>query len=234
MTSVLYDNLGINKDILLDLPFREGVGVITNDVAKPHHPVTLVGAPTWTARPSGLMGLTLDGLTEYLQCLAAQCADLDFTNGDYSLGGWIDWTVLEFSQIIMGRYQLDSNGWELYLYNDGATNLLTLRHHHSAGASVRSACYSEGWTPGTPWFYGISRSGDTAFHYRNGEPLETTHSVGGLIDPETCNQDLVIGVRTTKDANFFKGWRWRPRVWGRAVPANQWKTMYDFEKGWFA
>ncbi len=78
--TVLYDNLGINREILLDLPFREGTGVITHDVAKPHHPITLVNTPTWTTLDSGFQVLTLNGTNEYLQCLAASCADLDFTD----------------------------------------------------------------------------------------------------------------------------------------------------------
>ena len=32
-----YDKISLNEDILLDLPFSEGVGVITHDQAKPHH-----------------------------------------------------------------------------------------------------------------------------------------------------------------------------------------------------
>ena len=233
MTVALYDKLGINEDIILDLPFREGVGAITRDVAKPHHPVTLVGAPTWNSLGTGLMTLTLDGLTQYLQCLAGQSADLDFTSEDYSLGGWINWTVLEYSQIVIGRYFLDNNGWELYLTQADSVYYLTLRHHHAAGASVRTACYSVGWTPGTPWLFGVSRSGNTAIHYRNGVAVETTHSEGGLIDPEPCVQDLVIGARFTKDANFFKSMKWRHRAWLRALPADDWRAIYEIEKGWF-
>ena len=85
-----YDNLEINHQILLDLPFREGIRIITHDVAKPrHHDVDLVNTPTWESLVSGLGVIDLNGTTEYLQLLAADCADLDFTAGDYSLGVWV-------------------------------------------------------------------------------------------------------------------------------------------------
>ena len=230
--TVLYDSRDIYKEILLDLPFREGIGIITQDVAKPHHPVTLVNTPTWTALDSGLMTLNLNGTNEYLQCVGASCTDLDFTSGDYSLGGWLNWTVNEFSQIVIARYELSVSGWELYLTQAGALNYLTIRHHHAAGATTRTAAFSLGWTPGTPFFFGMSRSGASAQFYRNGVAVATTSDV--LIDPETSAEDLVIGTRYTKDANFFKNMLWRPRLWPKALTALDWRALYELEHGWFA
>ncbi|GAG70812.1 unnamed protein product, partial [marine sediment metagenome] len=43
-----YDKISPNHQILLDLPFREGAGLITHDVAKPHHIADMTGhAPSW-------------------------------------------------------------------------------------------------------------------------------------------------------------------------------------------
>ena len=69
--SVHYDALAINRNIVLDLPLREGIGIITQDLAKPHHPITLHNTPAWTILDSHLGLLTLDGAAEYLRCLAA-------------------------------------------------------------------------------------------------------------------------------------------------------------------
>jgi len=151
--AILYDNLGYNRRMLLDLPFREGIGVITQDVAKPHHPVTLVGAPAWGALVSGKMALTLGGLGsgDYGQILNADSADLGFTSGDFSVGGWINWTVNEFSQIVIARYELSVGGWEVYLTQAAGLHYLTLRLHHAAGLTTRTAAYSLGWTPGL-WY----------------------------------------------------------------------------------
>ena len=223
--AILYDNLGYNRRMLLDLPFREGIGLITQDVAKPHHVIDMVNTPTWAALDSGKMAINLNGTNEYLECQGAVCTDLDFTSGDFSIGGWINWTINEFSQIIIARYELSVSGWEVYLTNAGALNYLTLRHHHAAGATTRTAAYSLGWTPDTLWHFGISRIGDVAYFYRNGEPVENPDP-DVLIDPETSSEDLVIGVRYSKNANFYKGPFPRLIVADEALSANDWRAMY--------
>lgn len=230
-----YDKIAEHSGILLDLPFYEGIGSITRDQAKPHHQdVDLVNAPTWETITSGLGVLTFDGATEYLELDNADCLDFDFIGGDYSLACWFNWGLGVDSQIVIGRYQLDVSGWELYLYNS-PNYYLTLRHHHAGtlvGGNPRSGCYSSGWTPGIWWFMGLSRTGGgEALMYRNGIALSMT--TGGLVDPETCAQDLVIGVRYTKNQNYFKGSMWRPRIWNRALAASEWLRIFNAERDWF-
>lgn len=230
--TILYDSIGYNQGILLDLPLREGIGIVTMDVAKPHHVVNLINAPTWTALPSGLMTLNSDGLTEYMECAGAISADLNFMAGDYSIGGWFNWAdSVHDSQILIGRYEVSVSGWEVYLTEVGALRYLTLRHHHAAGATLRTAAFSLGWTYGTNWHFGISRIGTTCYMYRNGQPIATTSDV--LIDPETCAQDLVIGVRYTKDSNYFKNMRGRIIVSGKGLTAQDWLNMYKHQARWY-
>lgn len=226
--TVHYDDLDINRDIRLDLPLREGIGTITQDVAKPHHPIALINTPAWTTLDSHLGVLTLDGATEYLQGLNADITDLEPTSGDYSVGGWIYIQSGDDSQIMIGRYEVNVGGWELYHY----TNLLmTLRHHHAGGVALRSAVYSGGWAYNTWYFIGISRSGTLAPHYRNGVALTMT---GALEDPEATNSDLVIGARYSKNDNFHKGMHWRWRYWGdRALTQADWARIYERELRWF-
>jgi len=228
-----YDKLDTNVDILLDLPFREGVGAVTADLAKPHHPVALKNTPTWEQLESLVGVITFDGAAEYLDCAAASAADLDFTSGDYSIGCWLKWSSEDESQIVIGRYVVDTSGWENYLYEGDTTRLLTTRHHHAAGDAVRTACYSGGWTQDVWWFLGISRSGSSVTHYRNGEALSMSCSAGGIVDPESNSSDLVVGVRTTKDDNYFNGSMYRMRVWSRAIELAEWARIYDHEKHWF-
>ena len=222
----------------MDLPFYEAAGAITRDQAKPHHQdVTLINTPTWETIASGLCVITLDSVThEYLELDTAACVDLDFQGGDYSVCVWFNWTDTMTSQNIMGRWATDISGWEVYLYAGlGGQNYLTLRHHHAGtlvGANPRSACYSTDWTPGTWHFMSISRTGGAeAIHYRNGEAL--TVVTGGLVDPETCNQDLTMGVRYTKNADYYKGKLWRPRAWARALTAAEWALIFEKERDWF-
>jgi hypothetical protein len=233
-----YDNLSVNHQILLDLPFYEGTGTVTRDQAKPHHQdVDLVLTPPWGSVALSDIGvISFDGTThEYLELAGANCADLNFTTGDYSIGAWFTWgDGTDDDQTVIGRYVDSTNGWELYLSDNGTTDrYLTMRHHHAAGAAVRTACYSEDWDYDTWWFVGISRSGIAAQHYRNGAAIATTCSIGGLEDPETCAADLVIGIRSTKDANHLYGSQWRPRIWDRALSASEWLQIFESERHWF-
>ncbi len=229
--TVLYDNLDFNKRILLDLPFREGVGIVTQDVAKPHHPITMHDTPTWTSTDSGLEVIDLNGTSEYLQCLSASCTDLDFTTGDYSLGGWFYFeSGLADDLTPMSRFLVNNNGWELYHY---ANLILTLRHHHAAGASVRTGAYSRGWAFDKWWFMGVSREGASAQFYRGDtDGFTALLTTGTLIDPETCAQNLLIGTDTTGD-NDYNGMLWRPRIWDIALTKEDWRTIHKLEKGWF-
>jgi len=236
-----YDNLAINHQILLDLPFREGSGAITRDVAKPHHQdVDLINTPTWESLISGLGVIDLNGVNEYLQLLAASCADLDFTSEDYSLGGWVYFRAGgAVDKTPIGRFLVDNNGWELYHY--AANEILTLRHHHSlsippGGANPRTGAYSGGWAFGKWWFMGVSRSGASAQFYRGDASglvaLPTTITTGGLIDPEACGQNLYIGNDPT-NTNLHTGKLWRPRVWGRALTWSDWMHIFNMAGHWF-
>jgi len=233
-----YDKLTENNGIAMDLPFYEATGAVTRDQAKPHHyDVTLVNTPTWETIASGLCVITFANLTHhYLELASAACVDLDFQGGGYSLGCWFNWQSTATSLNVMGRWATDISGWEVYLFAGGAgQNYLTLRHHHAGtlvGGNPRSACYSTGWTESTWWFMGISRTGGAeAIHYRNGQPVTVVTS--GLVDPETCNQDLTMGVRYTKNADYFKGSLWRPRAWNRALTAADWEIIFEKERDWF-
>ena len=232
-----YDNIPENEDMLLDLPFYEGVGTVTRDQAKPHHQnVLLVNTPAWAAVPGGLGIIAFDNTAhDYLELANAACVDLDFIAGDYSLGCWFNWGDTGTSLNIMGRYELNIGGWELYLFGAAGINYLTLRHHHAGtlvGGNPRSACYSTAWLPNKWWFIGISRTGGgEAQHYRNGIPV--TMFTGGLADPETSGSDLVVGARYSKDTDFFLGGKWRPRIWDRALSALEWMNLFEKERAWF-
>ena len=242
-----YDKIEEYDGILLDLPFYEGLGAITRDQAKPHHQdVKLINSPLWDRTEfgdeafglgyglgfnsrGGPSVLTLNGANEYLELGNADCVDLDFIASDYSVGIWMKWTTGVDSQIVIGRYQVDVSGWEIYLYS--SPNLyLTQRHHHAGGAAVRSGCYSGPWAKDVWHFLGISRTGASSIHYQNGVPLVVT---GALEDPETCARDLVIGIRFSKDANWFKGSLWRPRIWDRALPVEDWLAIFEAERDFF-
>lgn len=276
-----YDKIPENDQILLDLPFYEGAGLITRDQAKPHHQDVDLNTPgggslTWDRKQFGdgpfdlgfglgfdqsdigafslgfnnafhsgeglgcllfaaVGGGAVDGV--YLDIAAADCADLDFTTGDYSVGCWINWdSTGGWSEIIIGRYGVDLDGWELYLDISGGLNTVSQRHHHgSIGGNTNSNCYSTGWTPGVWAFLGVSRIGGDLYpvHYRNGVALAMVYEASGMLDPDTCNRDLTIGCRYTKDANWLRGPMWRPRVWDRPLSAAEWVNIFEIERNYF-
>ena len=263
-----YDKIAEHEiGLLLDLPLSEGDGIVVRDQAKPHHQSVDINLPgggsyNWVRALTenenafdnsfdwgfdakigiGCLEFVVigngagDGI--YLALTAVESADLDFVAGDYSFGVWVNITDTSHSQIIIGRYALDSKGWEIYWTSVGGVRYISQRHHHAATlvppitGNPRSGCYSVGWTEGIWWFLGISRfGGGEGYHYQNGIALAMT--TGGLVDPETSNNSLVIGARFTKDSNWFKGGQWRPRLWSRALTATEWITIFNRERHFF-
>lgn len=231
-----YDNIRINYHSLLDLPFNEGVGTLAHDIAKPHHrDVTLVGPPTWGAWPlSNTPTLFFNGVTDYLECTAAATADLDFTSADYSLVVWTYHTVSVLSDIILGRYAVNIDGWEFY-FGASALGNLNLRHSHSSlgAGDLSDSCYSNGWTDDKWHLVGLSRSGLYPLMYRDGLPVVMNYGPNGMRDPDPCNRDLVIGTRFTKNTNWFHGYMKQPRVIsGSLSPSDHWQ-IFEIERHLF-
>jgi len=228
-----YDKKSMQHDeLLLSLPFTAGVGAVVGDIAKPHHYTTSNMA--WASLVSGLPVGSFDGATQYAQILAAASGDLDITTEDYSVVGWVYYQSTLQSQIVIGRYGVDLDGWEVYL--DESSETLSLRHHHSSLApDNRDACYSEGWLLNTWYLFGISRDSLYPTMYRNGEEMSVTYETGGLKDPDTCARDLVVGTRFTKDANWYEGHMQGLRVWvGKALTAEDHRHIFNTERRWFA
>jgi len=230
MARTFYDNLPLNQDIVLDWPFLEGTGTLIHDQSKSGSIGTREGAggtiwPAETGQP--YYGLYLFQVwTQYINCPAADCPNLNFTSGDYSLACWFNWSVgTDTSQILMGKYILSDSGWEVYLTESGGIYYLTVRHHHSLGASLRTASYSIGWLPSTLHCWSYSRTGTTAQHYMNGLPIATVS--GTLIDPESSAAlDLRCGCRFTEDSNWLNAYLGRPRAWSRALTAAEHRQIF--------
>lgn len=248
-----YDKLSLDYDMLLALPFREGTGVVTRDVAMPHHKLTLndlgLGSFTWSQLVTGCPYLEFttvgfgptDGV--YLDCPAADTVDLDFTSGPYSIIVWVKHDVVghQKPKIVVGRYVIDDGillnnvGWEVYLETNGP-HYLELRYHHGSlgpDDDRRDGCYSTGWEPGGWELLGITRSGLYPKHYRNAVELEVTYEATGMRDPDTADQDLVIGARFTKNADWYDGGMENLRILGREVSKEEMQFIFEMERHWY-
>ena len=234
-----YDKQAINHGLLLDLPFREGVGLITHDIAKPHHIATLTGPPTWTdvltegIGPSDLGILLLDGATQYLQIPGADTLDLDFT-GDFSLAGWVYPVFTAQPMIIMCRNTTDARGWCMFLYDNPVLGpLLSLRTNQ---AGSHTECYAEGFTDSEWQLAGYSRNqaGAIATCFRNGRPVITVGS-GTILDPVACGaaNKLLLGVQEGEASAFLRGYKWRPRAWPLNLSEANWLSYFEHTRHWF-
>jgi len=223
--------------MLLDLPFREATGLITHDVAKPHHIASLAGhAPVWgEVVLSGLGVLEFNGASQYLEIPAVDTVDLDFT-GDFTLAAWI-YPVYPVGQpmVIMCRNTTDGCGWCMYLYDNPIEGtLLSLRTNQTGD---HTECYAAGF-PDSEWqLVGFSRDsvGQTAICYKNGKPITTVFNGIPLLDPIACvvANKLLIGVQEGEISAFYEGKMRRPRACPRKLSDDEWAQIFDYERHWF-
>jgi len=237
-----YDDIVANWQIALDLPFYEGVGGITHDVAKPHQIATLTGPPTWTdvlASGTGLSDLGILQFTRasshYLQIAGADSTDLDFT-GDFTLLEWVYAISMNAgSNMLMCREEVSASGWGMYItLNAGAGNYLSLRTNHTTGTGRTDAYISN--IPVATWLllgYTRNQAGLSAIGYKNGVAQTTTMAPAGMIDPITSAHKLLVGVEDGEASVFFDGYKWRPRAWPRELSAAEMLYFFESERHWF-
>ncbi|MBA7593413.1 hypothetical protein ES703_00333 [subsurface metagenome] len=238
-----YDNLGVNHGIVLDLPFREATGLITHDIAKPHHIATLTGPPVWTdvlaagIGPSDLGILQLNGVNQYLQIPGADTLDLDFI-GDFTLAAWVYPIYTASAMVIMCRNTTGVQGWCMFLYDNPALGpLLSLRTNQGGPAPGYTECYAAGFPDSEPQLVGFSRdsAGLSATAYKNGKPVTTVLGPTGLIDPVACGaaNKLLIGVQDGEAISHYRGYKWRPRAWPWKLSDADWLSYFERTKHWF-
>ena len=192
-------------------------------------------APAWVQVPSGVWVLEYDGTADYMDAAAADTTQMDIVTREYTILCWLNWVDTGQAEILIGRYHLDNDGWEIYLDETAGVYYLTQRHHH-AGTIVdthpRSASYSVGWTPETTYFLAIvfQGNGTDCLHYRNGVALAVTSSTGGIRNPESCNQDLVFGIRFCKTANWYEGWHSPIVMYDYALSQDAINKIYQSER----
>jgi len=236
-----YDKISPNHQILLDLPFREGAGLITHDVAKPHHIADMTGhAPSWmNASVIGAsdLGILFFNGTKNLEIPGADSLDLDFV-GDFALATWVYLMDTGFAMVVMCRNTTGTCGWCMFFFNNVALGmLLVLRTNFGGPAPGRSECYAAGFTQ-MVWQlvgYNYDSVGQTATCFRNGQPI-TTVVTEPLPVPVACGaaNSLLVGRQQPLDDNFYGGYMWRPRAWDRQLSDDEWALMFERERRWFS
>lgn len=209
----------INQGLLLSIPMREGTGSsVVADVARPHHPITQVHAPSWTQLPSGLWVLDFDSAhPDYLVCPAASCADLAFTTGLFSGAIWVNLTTN--TGPVIGKRAAGGNGWVLY-----APGITSRGLYGSGGSATAGAIPASIWS-----LLGWSRTSTTTVrHYLNGIDDTTSET---FASPSAAG-DLEIATYSGAIPGI-KGRLWNPRIWGRALSPSEHMSIFKRERHLF-
>ena len=221
-----FDSIPYNHELLLSLQFREGTGTLTQDWAKPHHPMTCVGAPAWDTLDSGLGVLTFDGDDDEVQCPGANSADLDLTTENFTLAAWAYHDNMSTSRVIMNRGTLNTCGWEWYTANSN----LALRTNQAAsreGASGMGFIITDTWQ-----FLVMVRTGLVGLAYLDGVAMFTSQTDNGLLDPVACGAHT-FRVGNNPHDNYFEGDLWNTRIWPRVLSASEVQAIFEAERNLF-
>jgi len=227
-----FNNLAFNHGLLLDLPFLEGAGTLTHDYAKPHHELTLNGTPVWTSLANGLMVLDFDDTNpDWLDCPGADTGDLDFTSEPFSMAVWMNADDLSGNPFLFCRGNAaGGDGWYM-VFETGVLPYLTFYTVTGPGTGTGSGT-AEGIISAGAWYLvGISRSGAQVQFFVNG--IDVT--IHGPIhsNPAASVRDLNIGIYGAGGTAPFDGKLWRPRIWDRALSAEDWMNLFQLERHWF-
>jgi len=233
-----FDKYALNHQLLLSVSMDEvtalGAGLdITHDLAKPHHLLTLQGTPAvWGNLPSGLPYLSFDGAADYLECLAADSIDLNFTNEDWSMAAWLYNHGPAGAEIIMSQGVVDVDGWEFFVFSHNLSLRTCQTPPDHTDISAVDAFAFNAWQ-----LVGVTRHGASGQFYVNGLPVATTLGVG-LTDPtDVAGGDaLWIGKHTTGEFwhGYMGGGPCGPRIWSpRVLSASDWRAIFESERHWF-
>ncbi len=220
-----FDHRNINMELLLSLRMEEGVGTICFDWAKQHHVVTLVNTPAWTTLDNDLTVLDFDPAgPDHLVSPAAGCTDLDFTTGDFSGACWVRGDALGNRNVLTHGVD-NASGWYWYIDTTGAMQLVTSQ----AAARQATVGGAGDIVVGTWRFVSFTRSGAAVSMYTNG--IDVTVTPGVHVNPVTAAAlNFYVGVNNAAGAGWYDGDLWNPRVWGRAVLAVEFQSMFEAER----
>lgn len=225
--SVGYDNLDINHNIVLDLPFREGAGAVARDYSQRHYPFTLTGVPAWDILATAQPVLDFTAATpDYLTCPIATAAAMDFTNEDFSIASWVnpdtlvgDLTLLCHGLAVTDGYYIEvlANGSIQFTSNQAAAAQLVI--------SAVGAVVIDTWT-----LVGISRSGTAVQIFVNG--VETGYvAQPAIINPLTSARAVLFGVYDDLATNPWSHYLGRQRAWlARQLTAANHSYIWDTER----
>jgi len=223
-----YDNLSLNHQIVLDLPFEEMTGTVTYCNGKTDIVATLHGVPTWQQFINGLQYLDFDPANpDWLDAPGADTTGLDFTSGDFSMMVWARVDDLSANRMLLCRGLLNTDGWHCAILMDGSFVFYT----NQAAASQSSLSAAGEVVVATWYLLGFSRHLTSVRCYKNGQ--DVTDTVGNHIDPLTSARELHIGIYDPENASMFDGGMHRPIIWNRYLLPWEHMMAYNMSREMF-
>lgn len=228
--SIGYDNLDINHNMVLDLPFSEGLGAVTLDVSKSRYPFTLTGAPAYAALASGIPVLDFTAITpDFLEAAIADVPNLDFTTEDFSLAFWIHPDTLVGDLELMCHGLDATEGYDVRCMGDGSVVLTS----NTTGAQDQVICAAGTVIINTWQLIGISRSGVLGQIFKNGRELTYT-TQDDFTDPLTSARKVLFGVYDDETTDPWSQYIGRIRAWlNRQLAVGDHRFIFETERHWY-
>lgn len=200
------------------------------DVAKPHHPISMVSSPVWTQLSSGLwVQQYTSSHPDYLSCVAGNCTDLQFASESFSLAIWWYRVTGVGGQIQFLFAKRDASGTRGYaVSHDRANSLFYITINNTMYTITNYLITSNAWHlavfmkdyPNSQMYCcldGILISRRTMLH-----------------PTATIADALLIGIPPTFSVNSsWNGYLHRPRIWNRALSFAESKEMFNRERHLF-
>ncbi len=228
-----YDNLDINHNMVLDLPFNDGVAatVVIRDVSKNHYPFTKTGLPgVYTIPASGMQVLDFTpGTPDFLEAAIADVPDLDFTSEDFSLAFWVNPDTLVGDLELMCHGVDSVSGYDVRCMADGSIVLSS-----NQGAAQQQVISTAGdLVINTFTLIGISRSGTLGQIFINGREVAYTLQ-DALTNPLTNVLKVLIGVYNDEATDPWSQYIGRTRAWlNRQLTVENHRFIFETERHWY-
>ena len=209
--SIGYDNLDINHNLVLDLPFEQGSAALpARDRSKSHYSFTLTGAPAPYVIPaSGLNVLDFTAATpDFLEAAIADVGDLDFTTEDFSTASWINPDTLVGGLELLCHGLDATDGYDIRCLATGA-----LAFSANQAAAQQQVVSGAGVVVINTWqLVGISRSGTLVQIFVNG--IEVAYAAQpDIINPLTSARKVLFGIYDDETTDPWTQYMGRQRAW---------------------
>lgn len=224
-----YDNLDINHNMVLDLPFDNGVaGSNLRDVSKNHYEFIPIGTTAYYTIPaSGLQVLDFTpGTPDFLEAAIADVPDLNFTSEDFSLNFWINPDTLVGDLELMCHGLDATDGYDIRIMADGSVVLSS-----NQAAAQQQVVSAAGTVIINTWQnIGISRGGVLGQILKNGRELAYT-TQDDLADPLTSARKVLFGIYDDETTDPWSQYIGRIRAWlNRQLTVDNHRFLFETER----